>query len=83
MQRVIKLALKAPFEVGMVEVARMKIEVIRMNRNRCVFELDDDFHALALGASRKIQQRMFVQAKLGDYAVETAIRSFGHARILV
>src|ERR1700679_2043545 len=62
MQRVIQLPLKAPFEVGMVEVARMKIEVIRMNRNRCVFELNDDFHALALGASRKIHQRCLFKA---------------------
>ena len=50
MQCVVELALKAPLELRVVEIARMQIEIIRMNRNCGVFKLDNDFHRVALGA---------------------------------
>jgi len=54
-QGVEELALKAPFELWMVEVARMEIKIIGMHRNGGVFELNDNFHTLAFGARGEVQ----------------------------
>jgi hypothetical protein len=48
-QRVVKLALEAPFELRMVKVAGMQIEIIRVHRDRSVFELNDYFNAFTFG----------------------------------
>jgi hypothetical protein len=61
-ERVVELALEAPFELRVIEVAGMEIEIVRMHRNRGIFELDDDFHAVALGPRRKVQEGMLVEA---------------------
>ena len=61
MQTVVKLALEFPLELRMIEVAGMKFEVVGMDRNRGAFEIDNDFHCLALGAGGKIQQRVLVE----------------------
>jgi len=61
MQTVVKLALEFPLELRMIEVAGMKFEVVGMDRNRGTFEIDNDFHCLALGAGGKIQQRVLVE----------------------
>jgi len=81
-QRVVKLALEAPLELRMIEVARMKIEIINMYGNGGVFELDNDFDTLALGARGKIQQRMLVQAQLSEDPFEARIFNFGHRMIV-
>src|SRR5580700_4804117 len=39
-QRVVELALEAPFELRMVEVAGMEFKIIRVHRDRGAFELD-------------------------------------------
>ena len=70
MQCVVKLALKAPFELRVVEIAGMQIEIIGVHGNGRVFELDDDFHAFAFGARREVQQRMLVKAELGEDAIK-------------
>jgi hypothetical protein len=70
-QRIVKLALKAPLELRVVEIARVQIEIIGVNGNVFVFELDDGFNSLALGPSRKIQQRMLVECELSEDAVES------------
>src|SRR5271168_3332806 len=46
-QRVVELALEAPLELMVVEVAGMEIEVIGVDRDGCVFESDDEFHSFA------------------------------------
>ncbi len=61
-QGIEELALEAPFELGIVEIARMEIEVISVHRNRFIFELDDDLHAFSLSARREVQQWVFVKA---------------------
>jgi hypothetical protein len=76
-QRVVELALEAPFELRVVEVAGMKVEIIRVHRDRSVLELDDDFHAFAFGARGKVQQGMLVKAELGEDAVEARGGGFG------
>jgi hypothetical protein len=72
MEGVIELALEAPFELRVVEVAGMEIEVVGVDGDGLVFEFNDDFYAFAFGASGKVQQRMFVEAELGLDAVQTS-----------
>jgi hypothetical protein len=81
-QRVIELALEAPFELGVVEVARMKIEIISVYRDGCVFELNDDFHAFPFGAGGEVQQRMLVEAELSQDAIKARSGGFGHEGIV-
>ena len=76
MQRVVKLALEAPLELRMIEVARMKIEIINMYGNGSVFELDDDLNTFTLGARGKVQQRMLVQAQLIEDTFEARTFNF-------
>src|ERR1700733_2105410 len=45
---IVELALEAPFELGMVEIARMEVEVICMHGHGCIFELDHNFDSFAL-----------------------------------
>src|SRR5579864_2267928 len=54
-QRVVKLPLKAPLKLRIVKVPRMQIKVIRVNRHTLILELDDDLHAITLGARREVQ----------------------------
>jgi hypothetical protein len=81
-QCVIELALKAPFELRIVQVTRMKIEVVGMHGERWVSELDNHFYTVAFGARGKIQQRVLVEAELGEDAVEAGIRGFRHQIIV-
>ena len=81
MQRIEKLALEAPLELRMVEVARMKIEIVSVYGDGFIFELDDDFDAFALGAGGKVKKGVFVKAKLGEDAFE-AVQSIGHGNIV-
>lgn len=47
---VVELALETPLELWAVEVAGVKVEVVSVHRDAFVFELDDDFDAIPLGA---------------------------------
>jgi len=60
-----ELPLKGPFKLRMVQVPRMKLEIICMNGDISILELDDDLDRLALPACREIQQRVLVEAQLG------------------
>ena len=60
----------------------MKIEVVGMNRNAFVFKPDDDLDAFAFRARREVQQRMFVETELGEYAVEARVGVCWHIRIV-
>ena len=73
MQGVVQLALEGPLELGMVQVARMQVEIVGVHRDCRRLELDDDLDAFALVAGGKIQQRVLVEAELGEDAVETSI----------
>ena len=81
-QRVVELALEAPFKLRVVEVARVQVEVIRVHRDRGVFELNDYFHAFALGARGEIQQRMLVETELGEDSVQAGGGGLGHRGIV-
>ncbi len=82
MQRVEELALEAPFELGIVEIARVKSEIISVHGHGFIFEFNDDFYALALGARGKIKERMLVEAQLGEDTVEADAGSFRHEGIV-
>ena len=81
-QGIVELALKAPFKLSIVEVARVHLKIISVHRHGWIFELNNDFHAISLGARRKIQQRMFVKAELIENAIQASIDSFGHNAIV-
>ena len=81
-QRIVELALEAPFELRVIEVAWMKIEIISVHRNGFIFELDDDFDTVVLGARGKIQERMIVEAQLRQDAFETGVSGFRHGMIV-
>jgi hypothetical protein len=81
-QRVVKLALKAPFKLRMIKIARMQIKIISMHRHGRVLELNDNFDTVALGSRGKVQQRMFVETELREHAVETGIGRLGHRMIV-
>src|SRR5579859_254728 len=70
-ERVVKLALEAPLELRIVEVARMQIEIVGMDRDAFILELNDDFDPVILGTGREVQQRVLVQAKLREHALQT------------
>jgi hypothetical protein len=72
-QRVVKLALKAPLELRVVEIAGMQIEIVSVNRHAFVLEADNDFYAFAFGTGRKGQQWMFVERELSEHAVESTL----------
>src|SRR5580658_6823463 len=57
-QCIVELALEAPFELGMVKIAGMEIEVVRMHGKGGILELNYDFDAFAFGARGKVQERM-------------------------
>jgi tetratricopeptide (TPR) repeat protein len=81
-QAIEKLALETPFELGMIQIAGMQIEVIRVHGYRRIPELDDHFHALSLSASREIKQGVLIQPQLGENAVQSWVGSIGHSTIL-
>ena len=60
-QSVIELALEVPFELWMVEVAGMQIEIVGVNRNGFVLELDDDFYAVGVRARREVQEWVLIE----------------------
>jgi hypothetical protein len=66
-----ELALEAPFELRVVKIARVQVEIIRVDGDGFVLELDDDLDAFALGARGKIQQGMLVKTKLRQHSLES------------
>jgi hypothetical protein len=82
-QAIIKLALEAPLELRIIQVAGMKLEVIRVHRNTWVFEFDDDFDCIACGPRREIEQRVLVEPELLENAVEPRITYLRHASIVM
>ena len=50
MQAIVELALQGPFELGVVQIARMQIEIVGVYGDRRILELNDQFDAIPLGA---------------------------------
>ncbi len=81
-QGIVELALKAPFKLSIVEIARVHIKIIGVHRHGWIFELNNYFHAISFSARRKIQQRMLVKAELIENTIQASIDSFGHNAIV-
>jgi hypothetical protein len=81
-QTIIELALEAPFELRMVQIARVQIEVIGVYRDTWILELDDQLNAIALGASIEIEQWMLVEAELSENTFQSWIVTFSHRCIV-
>ena len=58
-QAIVQLALKCPCKLRMLEIARMHIEIVRMNWNSYIFCIDDELNAIAMRARGEVEQRMF------------------------
>jgi len=82
MQAVIKLALEAPFKLRIVQVTRVQIEVIGVDRDGRILELDHQFDAFAFGTSGELEQRMLVKAELGKDAFDPDLRTVVHKKIV-
>ena len=82
MQSIVELPLETPFELGIIQIARVQIEIIGMNGDALIFELDDDLNTVALGTRREVQQGMFVQMQLREHAIEADMSGFWHHAIL-
>jgi len=74
---IVQLALKAPLELRMVQIPRVKLEIIGVHWKLGILELDDDLDRLALGAGVEDKQRVLVEPKLGLYAFEAWICGHG------
>jgi hypothetical protein len=61
-QAVEELALEGPLKLRVVEVARMKFEIVGMNRNPRILEVDDYFDGVTFGAGAEVEQRVLVQS---------------------
>ena len=70
MEAIVKLALKSPLELRVVEIAGMHFENVGVNRNRRVSELDKDFYRLPFCLRGEVQQRMLVETQLVPHALE-------------
>ena len=82
MQRVEELTLETPFELRVIEIARMQVEKISVHRNRFIFELYDDFYAVAFRTRVEVQERMLIQTQLSKDAVEAGIVCVDHRGIV-
>jgi len=58
-QAIVKLALKCPHKLRMLEIARMHIEVISVNWNSHIFGIDDELNSVVVNARWEVEQRMF------------------------
>ena len=77
-QGVVELALEAPFELRVVEVAGMQIEIVSVNRDTPVFELDNYLDAFAFSPGGESQKGMLVEAELGLDSIQARAGGFGH-----
>ena len=82
MQAIVKLALKAPFKLRIVQITRMHVEIVGVHRDGRILELDNQLHAFALGTCIEIQQRMLIQAELSKDAFEAGIGRRKHQPIM-
>ena len=60
----------------------MEVEVVSVHRHRRILELDDQFNAVALGASGEIEQGVLVETKLSEDSFQTWIIALSHRCIV-
>ena len=72
-QAVIELSLEPPLELGMIEIAGMKFEVVGMHRDWRIPEVDDDFNGFALDPRREIEQGVLVEFQLLQHTLKPRV----------
>jgi len=81
-QAIVKLALKTPFELGVVQIARMQVEVVSVHRHGWILKLNDQFDAIAFSASGEVEQGVLVETELSEDALQACMAAFGHRCIV-
>jgi hypothetical protein len=82
MQAVVKLALKSPFKLRMVQISWVQLEIICMHRDGRILELNHDLHALTFAACGKVQQGMLIKLELSQYSIQARAAVIRHKTIL-
>src|SRR5215469_851798 len=77
-QRVVELPLKLPLKLRVIEIAGMQFVEIGVHRHGAMRELNADLDPVAFGARIEAEQRVLVEAQLGEHAVEAGIGDVGH-----
>ncbi len=77
-ERIVKLALKLPLELGVVEITLVQIVGIGVYGHSAMRELNDHLHAFSLGERTKAHQGMFIEPQLRKYALQTGVLRVGH-----
>jgi hypothetical protein len=80
MQAIVKLPLKSPLELRMVEIPRMNVEDVGMHRDRGLLEIDCNFYPLSLRLRAEDEQGVFVKAKLVENTLQARV---GHVEIVM
>ena len=70
MQAIVELALERPFELWMVKIARVHLEVIGVDGDGGIFETDDDFNSVALFPGAKVEQGVLIETQLCKHTIE-------------
>jgi len=81
MQAVVKLTLKSPLELRMVEIPGMHFKEICVHRHSAMLQLNRYFDAFSFDGCPKIQERMFVKTQLRQHTFQGGGRRFGHTAI--
>lgn len=76
------MALEGPLELRVVQISRMQIEVIGVDRDRRILELDDQLNPVTLGSRRKVEQRMVIEPQLFLHPLQPIVLRFRHPRIV-
>ena len=80
MQSVVQLPLELPFELRVIQIARMHFIKVGMHGHGAMHELDADLDAIALGLRAETQQGVLIEAQLLEHAVKPGVGSVGHGK---
>jgi hypothetical protein len=69
-QAIEQLALERPFELWMVKIARVHLEVIRVHGDSGILETDDDFDSIAFFPGTEVEQWVFIETQLFKHTIE-------------
>ena len=74
MQAIVELALERPFELWMVKIARVHLEVIGVYRDGRILEVDDDFYSIALFPGAEVEQGVLIETQLCKHTIKAGHR---------
>jgi len=80
MQAIVKLPLKSPLKLRVVEIPRMNVKDVRVHRDRRLLELDCNFYPFSLRLRAEDEQGVFVKAELVENTLQARV---GHVEIVM